>query len=297
MPDKINLDKEFELYFDGQLSQINVNTLINSLLNVSTIIQQTNQYLGPEKNVEIKINPFAPGSFRILGEIVEKASQYQSLLPDGVDYFEKLIAIVVGVFTIRKFLGGEPPEKVEPGETTTSITNINGDVLVFDNSIVQIYNTNQVVNDSLSKNFETLENDPEIGTFEIKQRSQTLFKADRSDFGNMMKKNVVETEGRRAIIREKASLNIFKLVFQEDNKWGFLYDGNKIAASISDENFFKLIDEGERFAKGDTLLVDLKINQIYDPSVNGYLNESFEIVKVLQHIPRPEQQKFDLDSN
>jgi len=44
----------------------------------------------------------------------------------------------------------------------------------------------------------------------------------------------------------------------------FFYAGNRISASIGDVAFFKLIDGGERFAKGESLVVDLEIHQLFD---------------------------------
>ncbi|MFA7676515.1 MAG: hypothetical protein WCY28_03875, partial [Candidatus Shapirobacteria bacterium] len=74
-----------------------------------------------------------------------------------------------------------------------------------------------------------------------------------------------------------------------DRKWEFYHSGNRISANILDENFFNKIDTGESFAKGDQLKADLQITQIFDESIGTYVNESYAVIKVDEHIKRAEQ--------
>jgi len=112
----------------------------------------------------------------------------------------------------------------------------------------------------------------------------------------MSVRNLIIEENQR-IILEIASLNIFKVVFEENYVWEFYYKGNKIKAQILDKNFFSKIDNGESFAKGDILKVELQINQIYEPTVKTFINKSYKINRVIQHEPRGEQQKLRLDTD
>ncbi len=79
-------------------------------------------------------------------------------------------------------------------------------------------------------------------------------------------------------------------MFQDNYKWVFYWQGNKISASIKDERFNNEVNSGmESFAKGDALRVELHVHQVFDESVDTYINKSYEIAKVLEHIPRPKQ--------
>jgi len=284
--------EQLEIHFTGQISQVDVNTLINSLVNFSTVIQQVNQELGPEKAIEVKIQPFEPGSFIIKAALIEAAKGAMPLLSGVTDHISKVIEILVNLFTLRKFLQGEKPKSIQESGDKVTVENTHGDTIVILGSVYQIYQNNRVVSEAISKNFETLQEDETIEGYEIKQNEKIIFQASRQDFVPLARKQDVHNDNIRSIVRENTVLNIVKLVFQEDNKWSFLYDGNKISAFISDDSFFQKIDEGLRFAKGDTLLVDLKIRQVYDSTVDGYLNDSFEIVSVKQHIPRPQQKSL-----
>jgi hypothetical protein len=50
-------------------------------------------------------------------------------------------------------------------------------------------------------------------------------------------------------------------VFKDGNKWRFSDGQNSFHADILDSEFLSSVDEGEPFAKGDLLRVDLRITQ------------------------------------
>jgi hypothetical protein len=110
----------------------------------------------------------------------------------------------------------------------------------------------------------------------------------------MALKNEELLEGER-ILTEAATLNIVRVSFEETLKWDFYFKGNKISAKIKDPTFYKLIDKGEPFAKGDILEVELQIIQKWDDSVNTYINKSYQITAILRHMRRSEQQTFDFE--
>lgn len=285
--------KNFEIHFQGELAQMDVNTLITSLIGTSTIIQQANQLVDPERNVEIKIEPFAPGSFKILADLWTDPSA-RSLFVDGAGLLASVFSIFVGYLGLKKFLKGEAPQKIEKvGRDKISIKNIDGDVTVFQNPIYQLYMTNPVSNEASSKAFEVLDKDESVDGMQVKEGAKVVFEAPRAEFSHMAKKHNVETEEEREVMRD-ATLHIVKPSFHEGYSWWFYYDGNRITVTISDENFLNQVDEGKRFAKGDTLIVKLKIKQRYEKSVETYINDSYEIVEVEKHILRPdhEQQKL-----
>jgi hypothetical protein len=80
-------------------------------------------------------------------------------------------------------------------------------------------------------------------------------------------------------------------------KWDFYYRGNKISARINDPNFYELIDKGEAFAKGEILEVELQINQIFEESVNTFINKSYQINRIINHYKRDEQKKIEFDND
>ena len=49
------------------------------------------------------------------------------------------------------------------------------------------------------------------------------------------------------------------------------------------------------FRSGDKLVVNLEINQVFNEAANTFVNESYHIVKVVEHIPRIISTQHTLD--
>lgn len=86
------------------------------------------------------------------------------------------------------------------------------------------------------------------------------------------------------------------MVFEgEDRKWDFLYNGVKISATVQDENFWKQINSGKSFSRGDSLVADLRIIREYDPSVAAYINKGYQVINVREHHPRGYREQLSLE--
>jgi len=285
---------EFKIKFGGQLHQIDAQTFIGSLVNVSTVIEEVNQELATGKKIEIKIKANEPGSFITSLELQEVVDVAQRLFTaDNVHILADIIVVMGGLYKLKKHLGNKTPKSVKEEGDRIRIENEKGVINIFDNRTYGIYNRNQIANDAISNNFSTLENDPSVENFEIiDSKNRQIFIANKEDFEGLAIKSEVADEKKRAQI-VMADIVIHKIVWEEKYKWEFYYRGNKVSANIIDEDFFRRIEEGESFSKGDSLKVDLQINQIFDESVNIYVNHSYQINKVYKHIPRGKQLKIE----
>lgn len=119
---------------------------------------------------------------------------------------------------------------------------------------------------------------------------------EKSDFKDLTLKSEQIDENRKHII-EMTRLNIVRGSFEENLKWDFYYRGNKISAKINDPTFYQLIDKGGAFAKGEVLEVELQINQIFEESVNTFINKSYQINLINNHYKRNQQKKIDFDES
>ena len=290
-------DNNFKLKFDGQLHQIDANLLISSLIHTTSIIQEVNRYLDSGKNIEIKVKALEKGSFLIHIELLETTlGSLKSLFTkENVELGGAIITIFVGLIEVKKFLKGKKPKSAEPLQEKTKITNQVGNVLIIENITYNIYENSPIVKDALSQNFDSINNDPSITGFEITDKDENpIIKIDKDEFADLSLKSEEISKDER-IIKEAATLNILRLSFEESLKWEFYYKGNKIPAKINDPNFYDCINKGESFAKGDILEVELQINQKWEESVNTFINKSYQVNKIIRHILRNEQQKFNFE--
>ena len=289
--------EDIKIKFDGQTHQIEANTLINSLLHFTTVVQEINKDLKTNKNVEIKINALPEGSF-----LVHFTLEATSVLQEAIDMFAghkatalaSLITITGGVYTIAKFLKGKKPQSIETKGDNTTIINGDGDSLVIGNLSINIYNNNSKIQEAIAQEFAALDNDANVEGFQLfDQRDSVVVQIARDEFSAISgNEGYIETKDSNVIIKN-AMLNIVRLSFDKNQKWEFYYEGNKISAKISEDNdFLNRIDKGEQFAKGDSLNVELEIRQEFDETVNTFINKSYKINKIIRHIPRPKQSRL-----
>ena len=290
-------DNNFKIKFDGQQHQVEANVLISSLIHTTTIVQEINRYLNSGKKIDINVKALEQGSFLCHIELVETAfdTLKNLLTKENIEVGAAIIASLVGLIELKRFLKGKRHKEIEHKGDKTKITNYNGDVLIIENATFNIYENSLVVKDALTQNFDVLNNDPAITGFEITDKeAKPLVRVERFEFLDMAQKSEEVEEGERRIV-EAATVNIVRLSFEENLKWDFYYRGIRISAKIADPNFYDLIDKGKAFAKGDILEIELQINQKFDDSVNTYITKSYQVNKICRHFSRNEQQKLNFN--
>jgi hypothetical protein len=296
---KINiLDTDFKIKFDGEKHQIDANLLVNNLIHTTSIIQEINRNLDSGKKIDIQIKALEKGSFLIHIDLIESAlDNLKNLLTrDNIQLAGSVIGIFVGLIELKKFLKGKEEKTIENSGNKVIITNQEGQVLYVENFVQNIYNNNTIVKDALSQSFETLENDNSITGYEITDRNnKTLVRVDREEFEYISVKSEELLEGEKNIV-VAGRLNIIRISFDDKLKSDFYFKGNKISAKINDVDFYKRVDKGESFAKGDVLEVELEIKQVFETSVNTFVNKSYKIKRIINHILRNEQSKLDFDN-
>ena len=289
--------EDLKIKFDGQTHQIEANTLINSLLHFTTIVQEINNELKTDKKIDIKINALPEGSF-----LIHFTLESLSLLEQAKKLFSSeassavanIITQVTLVYVVaRHLMGKKPKSSIKTDNNQTIIENEKGDTIRIDNITINIYN-NQVIQKSLNQEFTTLENDPNVSGFEILDKEdKPLVQIERKEFSALSSGLVYEEMYADNIETKIAMLNIVRLSFDKSLKWEFYYEGNKITAKINDGDFIAKIDSGESFAKGDSLEVELEVIKEFDQSVNTYINKAYKINSIIRHIPRPPQGLID----
>lgn len=285
----------FKIRFEGQVDQIDVNVIISCLLHSTTIIQEANTFLDTGKKIEVKICPFEKGSFIINVELVATFVDGVKALftQENIQVASNIIVILTGLIGFKKFMGGRQAKKITRNEKETIITNQKNETKIIDNTTYNFYISNKPANEALSSAFESINKEPGINAYEIlDKRGNPLTKVDKSDFAALAEDLLPEDKNERNIQIPSAILTIIGLSFDESHKWEFSYKGRRINAKIKDPKFYMKIDEGQPFAKGDMLEVEMSVKQIWDSSVNTYMDKSYQIDKINKHIPRGHQESL-----
>lgn len=290
-------EADFKIKFDSNYHHVDATVLVSSLVHTTTLVQEINKSLNTGKKIEIKVKAFEKGSFLVHIELLESTLEVLKNIftKDNISTGGAIIGGVVGIFELAKFLKGGKAEEVTSKEDKVVIKNNSGEVTVIDKVIYNIYETNNVVRESVSNTFRTLTHDPDVFGFEITDKNEVpMVRVSREEFieiGSASKNNVVTDR----VITESVKVVVIRPSFDNSLKWDILYRGKKESAKIIDPNFLTRIDNGEPFSKGDVLDIDLQITQKYDESLNAYIDKSYQINKIHHHIRREEQSKLDFD--
>jgi hypothetical protein len=194
------------------------------------------------------------------------------------------------LYALKKFIAKNgKPEIVKPhDDNSIEIVNNNGSITINSN-VYSIYQENPKVRENLRRTFSALKERDEIVDFSIRDvdAGQEIFSVEQKDFSLLASDDDEIEQKKQKVQKEKQELSVFKVVFRENYKWEFYYQGIKIYASIKDEGFFKKIEKGEiAFRSGDKLIVDLEIEQVFNESANTFVNDAYFILRVIEHIPR-----------
>ena len=160
--------------------------------------------------------------------------------------------------------------------------------------VYDIYTSNSTVDRSMKKAFEAIESDEQVTGIEIlNEQKQSLVAVAREDFDNLSMDNTFLEEVTEVSNISNQALTLLKVVFDKGYKWQFYLESRKINASIKDADFMDRVTNGEQFAKGDVLIVDLEIRKVLDKSIDIYIEKDFSITKVNKHIARAQQARLD----
>lgn len=271
--------------FGGQDHQVDLQTFAYSVLNFAAVIKEVNKNIaGKPISIDIK----APEKGSLIVHLIAKITENQTLIPETIDHMASIVEVVGGLYGFHKFISGRKIKTTEKNNGGVKISLEDGSSLTVAENVYNIYVNIPAVPNSISQTFSALNDDPAVSSFEVLNDGERLIDAVREDYSRLSIKQQFESDKSRILI-ESANIYISKLVFDKaDRKWEFYFGGNKISAIIIDDDFYKAIDRGESFSKGDQLKVDLKITQILDESVGTYVNQSYQVVRVHEHIKRAE---------
>lgn len=287
-----DMGDDFVIHYGGRLNQVDAYTFANSLLSICAVLREINSEVNPGFDVEVSVEALGGGSFR--PKIRLKPKKLKKLFQ----------AVAVGVVSqifaallIHKLLGPDADITIK----------VEGDLVIVEDQgavykipieahqIREKLQNNQGIEDKLSETFRILEKDDAVTGFGITQEidsSDLPISADRSEFPRLSSPREVNTERtRRVVIEKNEELLIVRAILEKsDRRWQFVWRGFRISAPIKDEEFLdRIMAHKESFTYGDVLVVDLKIYQILDPDSRVYINDYYEVEKVLLH-RRIEQQ-------
>lgn len=282
---------EFLIRFGGD-SHIKVETLTTFLENYRKLLYDINAQLGYSDNdLIVEVSPPENGSFKI--KLSPKYENHLLGTVSGIVAGTLSGLIIAWILSSDKKLTIEDVQKIiesmESKQETEIVTNV-----------YKIYQKVDV-KQTLNQTFQIVDNDGNIESLDITQNEREILNIPKADFKKYIKpqseiiEEIIETE---KVEIEQISLIVKTVHFEGAAKWGFVWRGYPIKASIKDMEFLDKLNT-EAFKRGDILNVRLQKRSVYNEDLKTYIidEKSYEIIEVIEHKSRNNNDNMELTLN
>lgn len=292
--EQMTQSSRYTFKYNSDNDSIDLDTLLISQIHFGTVLSEIKNEVAGNAALSIKIRPLEKGSVPF--DIILNVAWIRTLIsPETIAYASGIISILVGLFQIRLWLKGEKPTQIDVDGDKVTIKK--GDVVfTIDRRTYLLYERNATIDLAIKKAFEAIEKDDDVTGIELQdENKKRLIEVPRENFEDFIKPNeIFESLTQKEPVRQEV-LTVYKVVFDKGHKWQFFLNGRKISATIPNA-YMDRLKAGERFGMGDTLVVNLEIEKVYDKALDIFIDKEYRIIDVIKHTPRPKQSNlFDLN--
>jgi hypothetical protein len=275
------------LYFGGEAARINAYTLAAAVSGVADAAKAANAIINPGYDIEVVVEALGSGSFRTLLRAISR--ERRNLF--SAESARNIILGIVATVIYERVLSPKPDivVNVEPAEVVI--------VSGHDRIIVprQVYDAAKQVEASptlragVNRTVTAISSDPNITSFGVAKspRERPPLLLPRQDFLALPTAADPDEPATR-ILEEVTDVQILRAILERSRrKWEFVWNGSRISAPVLDESFYDdFFAHRITIAPGDSLRVRLRIRQNRLRDVGIFVTESYEVLEVIDHIPR-----------
>jgi hypothetical protein len=288
-------DEEILLYFKIAGEGLDAQTFANSLLAFDELYRAINAIANPGSEIEVDFIRSDVGSIRAVIRIFRKDTQTLLHAPVTLLILPVLIAVIV-----TKIMSD--PVNITINDDSYVVTQGAEKVVLPRGAphVVQRVDKDLAVRRTIRKFFSVVEGDPNVTAVDFRLPrlpNVPILPIGKDQFATL--RDLAEPEltvlpKKREEPYDRVPVVVLTAVLERSKrKWQFLWSGHKISADIRDDDFFaKLANHEYEFGQGDTLTVDLIVEQELNEFVGAYENKSFYITKVYKHSKGPKQESL-----
>lgn len=280
----------FVIHFGTEETRISAYTLASTLANVADAAKVANQSINPGFEIEIVVEALGPGSFKAK---IKSYYHNQSNLFSAAGVKNIVWNIIASYIFIHTL---QPDSKMNITVNTNEVViehegdriivprQVHDHVVALEKDARFVKSANAVV--------KTVESDKKISSLGFTQNMDDktpVLSIPRSRFEIPSLAPAIEQPAVREIT-DHADVQILRAVLarsRSKRRWQFSMGGIPISAPILHQDFYRKFAAHEiTIAPGDSLKVLMRIKQRLSPEAGIYINESYEILQVIDHIPK-----------
>jgi hypothetical protein len=277
----MSINNQLTIRFGGE-GNIKVETLTNFLNEYKELFLLINKELGyTPDDFSIEVSPPENGSFKI-----KLKPKYKDLLFDKLGDLSVGVLLGILAFATAGISKSSDIDEIKKLLVEKEITETEAPQMV--QNIIQ----NTGARQNIRQTFIIVNDDENITGLKIEKQDKEIINIPRKNFSKYIENSTEESENQEIIVEsdiftDDASLVIKTLHFEGQAKWGFVFRGYPIKASIKDTDFQEKLGS-ESFCKGDVLKVRLSRKRNYDKELQTFIvdQNSYVIEKVLDHISK-----------
>ena len=295
------MSDEFVLHFGGRPNEVDAYTFGNSLIAFTDAIREINKQLFPDSPIEIVIDAVGMGSFR--ARVRTGAKKVSGLFKAQVAAVASGVAIGVLTNLVYDKIFSSPIQVITQDDSV--IVQHGADRVIIPRMVFDAkkrLSNPAEIDRHISRGFDVLEEDPSVTDLGITPRiddPSPVAVIPRDTFGRLATPGLIESEPLQGrVIEEPADLVVVRAVLERsERKWQFVWRGIRISAPIKDATFFDRLGRHEfEFGQGDILQAMLTIHQRRDDVSGAYINDWYEVSRVMGRIPGPKQPGLPFDN-
>lgn len=284
-------EDSFVIHFGGDFSRINAYTLATALTNIADAAKAANATLNPGWSIEVVVEAAAPGSFKTKIRTIYRSAE--NLF--STDNVRAIVLSVIAAFIYQHTLAPSPEITVNVGPSEVVIQQGETRIVIprgIHDSMQEVERSSRF-RTGIGQAMRAIEEDPRVQSFGFS-----------SDLGDPHPDIAIPRERFPSLpsllddgdddsreFTEITDVEILRAILERSKRrWQFVWNGMKIAAPVTDERFYdEFFAHRITIAPGDALRVKLLIRQRRAPDIGVFINESYEVIEVLKHMPRPPQ--------
>jgi hypothetical protein len=279
----------FVLYFETPRKEINAYALASALVGLADAVREANAVVNPGYRVEVIVEALSQGSFK---------ATVRTVFTKARDLFshqavQAVIWGIVATHIYEKAIKTDEPPKITVSDDMV-IIEVGKDRIVVPKNIYEAkkqVERSERFKGAIGRVFEAAKADPSVtGVAFTDERPNSPPMVISRDKFDLFRPEEEDTQNIREIV-EITQVEISRAILERGRRrWEFFWRGFKISAPIFDEKFFDRFFAHEiTIAPGDALEVALRIVQERNEDSGIFVNVRYEIVEVLNHVPRLKQ--------
>lgn len=279
----------FVLHFETPRREISAYALASALVGLADAVREANAVVNPGYRVEVVVEALSEGSFR---------ATVRTVFTKARDLFshqavQAVIWGIVATHIYEKAIKTDTPPKITVSDNLVVIE-IGKDKIIVPRNVYEAkkqVEKSERFQGAIGRVFEAAESDPNVTGLAFTEDRQDVppMIVPRDSFG-LFRSPIEGAVNTREVV-EITQVEISCAILERGRRrWEFFWRGFKIAAPILDERFFdQFFAHKITIAPGDALEVALRIVQERNKDSGIFVNVRYEIVEVLNHVPRLKQ--------